>query len=192
MIDQVKVTPGVIEYTDFEGNKKKFFFQCNPPTLTRSRSVTRTDTKATNPAGTKTQRGEAGRKFTHDVSSWKLESLELWFDASMPYWTDLSNRSSAAPLTAVQTGIAHLEAICEPGPAPTENDHRTGAPPRPSPPLLTITIGSRSWQGFVSSVSILEKEFTPDLVPRQVKATLSFEIIETLQQQDQKKIGGKK
>jgi hypothetical protein len=193
MSDEVKLTPGLISYTDGDGVKQRFYFQCNPTSLTRSRSASRTDTKATTPAGTSTERGEAGRKYTHRVSPWKLESIELWLDASMPYWSDQTNRKEEGSFEAVQRGLEHLRAISEPGPVRKENNHRTGAPPQPSPPLLTFTLGERSWIGHVSSLSIVEKEFTPDrLLPKQIKATLSLDIIETLQQLDQGKTGGEK
>ncbi|WP_437729246.1 hypothetical protein [Sorangium sp. So ce861] len=192
MNDQVKVTPGLISYVDHDGKNQSFYFQCNPTSLTRSRSATLQETRATNPAGTRTSRGEAGRKYTHQVSKWKIESLELWFDASMPYWTDAEHLADEENLTAVLSCIQHLERICEPGPVPTENDQVTGAPPQPSPPLLQLTLGNRTWSCYVSSISVVEKEFTPDLVPRQVKATLSFDVIETPQQIEQNKAGGKK
>src|SRR5262249_18417042 len=74
----VVVTPGLIEYTDRQGNKQKFYFQCNPTTLTRSRTITRSDTAAADQAaGTTDKRGQAGRKFTLRPTTWRIDSLEL-------------------------------------------------------------------------------------------------------------------
>lgn len=172
------VTPGVIEYTDDRGALQTFYFQCNPTSLTRTRTVTRVDSKAGNPAmGTKVTRGQAGRKFTHKVSSWRVDSFELWFDASTPYYTGSTTRSVNGSFTSVMEGIKHLETISEPGPVPSENESQTGAPPAPSPPRVVLRLGHRAWAGYVTSLTILEKEFTPKLVPRLVKATLSLDLV---------------
>jgi hypothetical protein len=180
-------TRGEIYYTDLKGKPQKFVFQCNPTTLTRSRRITRTESKATNPtAGSKKTAGQAGRKFTHKADEWRFESLELWFDASMPFPTPPGG------LAGVQAGIEHLEAICEPGPEPSENESQIGAPPAPSPPEITLNLGNRSWKCFVNSVTILEKEFTPALVPRLVKATLSLELMPDERDNDNRKPGAKR
>lgn len=188
----VQVVPGLIEYVDNKRKPQKFYFQCNPASLSRSRNIARTDSQATNQAaGTKTARGEAGRRYTLKASAWKLDTIELWFDASMPHWTE-GTLVEGGGLEAVQRSIEHLEAISEPGPVPSENESQTGAPPLPSPPLITLTLGKRTWQGHVSSLSIVEQEFTPDLVPRRIKVTLGIEPVVTEAQLEQGKLGGKK
>jgi hypothetical protein len=188
----VQVTPGLIEYVDNQGTAQKFYFQCNPASLSRSRTINRTDSQATNQAaGTKTARGEAGRKYTLKANAWRLDTIELWFDASMPHWVT-GKRSEDGGLDAVQKSLKHLEAISEPGPVPSENESQTGAPPLPSPPLITLTLGTRTWQGHVSSLSIVEQDFTPDLVPRRVKVTLGIEPVVTEAQLERGKLGAKK
>jgi hypothetical protein len=188
----VQVTPGVISYVDNQGAPQKFYFQCNPESLTRSRTINRTDSPATNQAaGTRTARGEIGRRYTLKANSWKLDTIELWFDASMPHFRT-GVRSEDEGFEAVQAAIQHLHAISEPGPVPTENESQTGAPPLPPTPLITLTLGNRTWQGHVSSLSIVERNFTPMLLPRQVKATLGIELVVTEQQLEQGKLGGLK
>jgi hypothetical protein len=189
----VQVTPGLIEYTDAQGTAQKFYFQCNPASLSRTRTINRTDSPATNQAaGTKTARGEAGRKYTLKANAWKLDTIELWFDASMPHIGGDGKRVEDGGLDAVQQSIKHLEAISEPGPVPSENESQTGAPPLPSPPLLTLTLGTRTWQGHVSSISIVEQDFTYDLVPRRIKVTLGIEPVVTEAQLETGKLGAKK
>jgi hypothetical protein len=179
----VKTVPGTIDYTNHKRKKLTFCFQCTPTSLTRSRTVSRIDTQAGNPVGSVTDRGAAGRKFTHKTSIWQIEPLELWFDASRPYWTSPTTLNEKGSVKAVEEGIAHLEAIIEPGPVPSEIDPVTGAPPLPSPPLLQIRFGTKNvWYGYASSVTILMKELTPDLRPRLVKATLAVELVEPPQQ----------
>lgn len=192
-----KVTEGMIEYVDLDGKPQRLVFQCTPTSLTRSRSLSRIDSKASNPAqGTKTNRGEAGRKYTHTATPWRIDSIELWFDASLPYTTSGSARadgvSHADNVQAIADAIDHIETIAEPGPPSTEEESQTNSPPRPSPPLVTLLLGKRQWQGYVSSVTILEKEFTPDLLPRQVKVTLGLELLVTNRELEQRKKGGKK
>jgi hypothetical protein len=189
---KVQVPPGLIEYLDHGGQHQKFYFQLNPTSLSRSRTINRTDSPATNQAaGTKTARGEAGRRYTLKANPWKIDTIELWFDAQMPHWTN-GKLSEEGGLDAVKEGIKHLEAISEPGPVTTENESQTGAPPLPNTPLVTLTLGTRTWQGHVASMTILEKEFTRELVPKQVKATLSLELVVTEPQLQQGKLGGKK
>jgi hypothetical protein len=188
----LQVTPGLIEYTDSQKKPQKFYFQCNPTSLSRSRTINRTDSPATNQAaGTKTAVGDAGRKYTLKANAWRLDTLELWFDASMPHYLN-GTRSETGGLDAVQQSIKHIEAISEPGPVRSQNASQTGAPPLPSPPLITLTLGTRIWQGHVSSVSIVEQDFTYDLVPRRVKVTLGIEPVVTEAQLQQGKIGAKK
>ncbi len=188
----LQVTPGLIEYVDMEGKPQRFYFQCNPTSLSRSRTINRTDSQASNQAaGTKTARGEAGRRYTLKASAWRLDTLELWFDASAPHYAT-GKRSEDDGLEAVQQSIRHLEAISEPGPARSENDAQTGAPPLPSPPLIALTLGTRTWQGHVSSLSIVEQDFTPDLVPRRIKVSLTIEPVVTEAQLQQGKLGARK
>jgi hypothetical protein len=218
--NHVVVTPGAISYWDHQGKPQRFYFQCNPTSLTRSRSVTRTTTKAGNKnSGTTTKPGEAGKKFTHDAGWWQFDSFEIWFDASNPQYAaspppesppDAHKRDPAswsvtplprshkreepktmkAATEAVMAGIKHLEALCEPGHMPTENEHQLGWPPAPSPPSMVLWFGERAWAGYVKSVTILEKEFTPDLIPKLVKATLSLELIPVKSKLDMGKFGG--
>jgi hypothetical protein len=203
-VPYVQAWPGMIEYFDPQGDKQTLFFQCNPTSLTRSRTITRVDSKAGNPAeGTTQQRGKVGRKFSHKPTPWTFEGLELLFDASMPY---LLSSYVFAPegehlgfgikhpqnLIDIREAIKHVEAISEPGPVRTENASQQGAPPAPSQPLITLTLGRRQWQGYVNSVTIAEKDFTPDLVPRQVKVTLGLELTLTHADLDLGKTGGTK
>lgn len=188
----VQVTPGFISYKDKNGKDQTFYFQCNPTSLTRSRAFSQVDSRASNGAqGSKTATGEVGRKFTHKASTWTLDAIELWFDASMPHWSG-GKYSERDGLNAVKESIQHLEAISEPIPLSSENASQSGAPPFPSPPLITLTLGTRSWSGYVSSLSILEKDFTPDLVPKQLKVTLGLSLIITDQQLKQDKTGALK
>jgi len=218
--NNVLVTPGVITYTAHTGEKRQFYFQCNPASLTRSRTVTRTDTKAGTPTmGTTHERGAAGKKFTHRPSTWRFDSIEIWIDASNPpciastpapqpagkppriaaswavaplptaYKREQPKKFSEA-MQAVMEAIKHLEAICEPGPVPTENEHQQGMPPLPDAPRVVLWVGERAWAGYVTSVTILEKEFTHDLAPRLVKATLSLELVPTTYDLEKGNLGG--
>jgi hypothetical protein len=189
--DAVFVTPGIIEYVDAEGIDQIFFFQANPTSLTRARSITFTPPQASLGA-TKTARGEAGRTFTLKADNWKIEGIELMFDASMPHWSSLRRSSDEGVLNAVQEGIAHLERLAEPGSWRGENTPNIHYPPLPGPPLVVLSLGSRTWKGYVTSVRIEEKQFTPDLVPTRVRATLGFEVITTPDQLEQGKIGGRR
>lgn len=187
---ELAVTPGRIEYVDPQGARQTFYFQCNPTSLSRSRSIEQVTSQATNnAAGTKTPTGAAGRKYSHKANAWRLDSLELSLDASMPHWTSAGTRAEGGGLEAVEAAIKHLEAISEPGPVRTESRSQLGAPPHPSPPLVTLILGRRSWQGHVSSMSIVEKDFTHDLVPRQIKVTLSLEVVVT-ERQLERTLGG--
>ena len=185
------LTPGFIEYENNEGKPQTFYFQCNPTSLSRSRSIERVDSQATNnAAGTETPSGKAGRKYSHKTNAWKLDSMELFFDASMPHWVSIEKRNEGGGLAYVQRAIEHLEAISEPGPVRTERQSQLGAPPHPSPPLIKLTLGERRWRGHVSSMSIVEQDFTPDLVPRQIKVTLSLEVVVD-KRQVERTLGGK-
>jgi len=193
----VSVVNGQIEYKDPQGQPKTFVFQCNPASVTRSRTIQRTETRAGNTAeGTTTRPGPAGRKFTHKPTPWRFESLELWFDASVPYTTSGSVNAEgvtvASNLDAIAAALDHLEAISEPGSPSNQNDSQSGSPPAPSPPQVTLRLGKRVWKGYVNSVSILEKDFTWDLVPKQVKVTLGLELEVSRQDLDRNRPGGKK
>jgi hypothetical protein len=193
----VQVAPGKIEYLDSRGNNQTIVFQCNPTSLTRSRSITRQDTRAGNTTeATTTRPGMAGRKYTHKPTPWKIESLELWFDASLPYSSSGNVRAEGMPhrdnLSAISEALEHLEAISEPVQASNENESQEGAPPAPSPPKVALTLGRRRWEGYVNSISILEKDFTPDLVPKQLKVTLGLEMVLTRSDYELRKTGGKK
>jgi hypothetical protein len=191
MDDAVFVTPGMIEYRDQEGVNQIFLFQANPTTLTRSRNIAFTPPQASLGA-TKTAQGEAGRTFTLRADNWKIEGIEIMLDASMPYWSSLRRADDSKPLTAVTEGIAHLERLAEPGSWKGENAPTIHYPPLPGPPLVVLYLGERVWRGYVTSVRIEEKRFSPDLVPVHVRATLGFEVITTPDQLEQGKIGGRK
>lgn len=191
-----QVAVGYIEYTDIKRNPQRLYFQTNPTSMTRSRTVERVDSRAGNPAeGTTTKAGSVGRKFSHKAAPWRFEALEIWFDASLPYTTSGSVRAEGAVghkqnLLAIEAAIKYIETISEPGPVSTQNDSQTNAPPAPSPPLITLVLGKRHWQGHVQSVTIVEKDFTPDLVPRQLKVTLGLELMLPYEKIEQGKTGG--
>jgi hypothetical protein len=92
-------------------------------------------------------------------------------------------------------GIKHLEALIEPKYPEDENEHPAGWRPMTEPPRVRLWYGKkqkRVFEGYVTSVTILEKEFTPDLYPRLVKASLSLELIPLQPSVNQGKTGGEK
>ncbi|HEY5955116.1 MAG TPA: hypothetical protein VIV60_01135 [Polyangiaceae bacterium] len=189
--EAVKVTPGLIEYVNRKGEAKQFYFQANPTTFTRSRTITVTKTKAGEQSATKTDRGKAGRKYSLKAEDWKIEGLEINLDAARPHWIDAQSQVDTNNLAAVVEALGHLEALADSGPLLSEEEPKAGSPQHPSPPMVTLRLGGRSWLGYVTSVRIEEKQFTPDLIPSRLRATLSFDVITTGRQLDMKKTGGK-
>lgn len=187
----VKVTPGLIEYENRQGDKKKFYFQANPTTFTRSRNITLTQTNAAEQSGTQTDRGKAGRKYSLKADNWKIEGIEINLDAARPHWTDTTSQVDTDNLKAVVEALAHLESLADSGPLKDETNNAKSFPQHPSPPLVTLTLGTRIWKGYVTSIRIEEKQFTHDLIPSRIRATLGFEVIQTIRQLDADKIGGK-
>jgi hypothetical protein len=194
---RVPTTPGWIEYVYGSGPKRTLYFQANPQQFTRSRTIQRIDSRAGNGVqGSPVEREAPGRKFTLRAEPWKIENLELSFDISRPFFTSPTYRaeqlSHKVQVERMQEVIDHLERIAEPGPVRTRNEAQTGFPPAPSPPLLTLRLGKRSWDGYVKSVTILEKDFTHDLYPKQLKVTLGFEPYPPYADLELGKTGGKR
>lgn len=187
----VPVTLGQIAYPDRSGNKQIFRFQANPTSLTRSRSISLNKSPVGEAHATRTKTGQAGRKYTLTADNWKMEGIEINLDAAANDWTGRQTLPEIG-LEQIAEALHHLEALAEPGPLITETDHRKSYPPQPSPPLAELTLGHRVWQGYVTSVRIEEKQFTHLLVPTRIKATLSFEVIVTVQDLDLNKVGGEK
>lgn len=188
-VEVVNVTRGQIAYTEGRQNRV-FYFQANPTSFTRSRNISIVKTDAREPAATKTATGSAGRKYSLKADDWKIEGIEINLDAGQAYPSGSASLDDAGNYDAVVEALLHLEALVGLDPLKSETNHTMGYPPLPSPPLATLRLGSRAWEGYVTSVRIEEKQFTPQLVPTRIKATLSFTAIETVQRFDLSKKGG--
>jgi len=191
-VDIVQVTPGLIEYLDRLKNSKRFYFQANPTTFTRSRSIAVTKTEAAEQSGTQTERGKAGRKYSLKADDWKIEGLEINLDAARPHWIGDTSQVDTNHKDAVLEALGHLEALVGTDALISESDNKVTYPLHPSPPLATLRLGTRAWLGYVTSIRIEEKQFTPDLIPTRIRATLSFQVVMTLPQLKSGKSGGKK
>lgn len=190
-----QLIPGAFVYSDRNGNSQTLYFQFNPEKLTRARTAQFKETKANDTQGTTSNRGAQGKKYTLTVERWKID-FDIRLDASKPTFVSQQRMSAAPPglgdgLEQVRAGLAHLEALIEPGPIPSENDSLYGYQELPDPPMIQFLWGDRAWAGFLTSLSISEVLFTPDLKPRRVEATVSMVILETLRQLQQGKTGGK-
>ncbi|MCG8420095.1 MAG: hypothetical protein MJE77_19370 [Proteobacteria bacterium] len=214
-LEAADLEPGAFIYTDLKGKLQAIYFQFNPEKLTRSRTATFKETDANDRQGTTTARGAQGKKYTLTVERWKID-LDIRLDASKPAYVgtqppppdfvnspkgeDLAKKwrqhlekvkLQHARLTSVAEGLSHLEALIEPGPIPSENDDLYGFSSLPDPPMIQFLWGERIWAGFMTSLSISEVQFTPQLSPKRVEATVSLVILETLRQLQQGKTGGK-
>jgi hypothetical protein len=210
-----QLIPGAFVYTDRSGRLQAMYFQFNPEKLARSRKATFEETKANDTQGTTAARGRQGKKYTLKVDRWTID-LDIRLDATNPAFvsdkpitrTELeakddkganwlshlkATRLEGKPkLTSVAEGLKHLEAMIEPGPIPSENDNTYGFQSLPDPPMLQFLWGDRLWSGFMTSLSISEIQFTPQLTPVRAEASVSLVIVETLRQLQQGKTGGQK
>ena len=192
---RVPTTPGWIEY-NYRGKSATLYFQANPQSLTRSRTIQRIDTRAGNGVqGSALEREAPGRKFTLRADPWRFENLELLYDVSRPFFTSPTYQAKQLAhkdqIKHMQDVLEHLERIAEPGPVHTNSESQKNYPPAPIPPPMTLRLGTRSWKGYVKSVNIVEKDFTHDLFPKQLKVTLGFEPHSTNADLELGKIGGK-
>lgn len=210
-----KLIPGAFVYTDRNGKLQTLYFQFNPEKLARSRKATFEETKANDTQGTTTARGRQGKKYTLKVDRWTID-LDIRLDASkrafasdkqitaaeLEATTDTESNwlqhlkavklQDKPELTSVAEGLKHLEALIEPGPIPSENDNTYGFQTLPDPPMIQFLWGDRLWSGFMTSLSISEIQFTPQLKPIRVEASVSLVIVETLRQLQTGKTGGEK
>lgn len=187
----MNLTPAAFNYVDRNNRNRQLYFQFNPTTLKRTRTVTFTETKGNDPLASETDRSAQGKKFSLKAQRWKLD-FDIRLDASMPPLTKEGAQASGSYLGAVQQGLDQLEALVEPGPVPSENDSLYGFQLNPDPPLIYFTWGARIWSGYMTSLTISEVQFTPDLVPKRVEATVSLVVIETPRQLAQGKTGGRR
>ncbi|HEY6180488.1 MAG TPA: hypothetical protein VIX73_38865 [Kofleriaceae bacterium] len=186
----VQLTMGKLSYIDGNRDVQSIQFQFNPTELERSRTIkfTRTPTGNTLEEMRVGVRNQAKRKFTRKPDPWSL-TLALRFDAG--YYQD---GASLGPfkhkIDSVTKAMRFFEALVEPSPFPTENEKIANADETPPPPLMILAYGTRTWQCAVKTVRIKEEDYTRELYPRRLEVTLTLEVVETVQQNEQGKTGG--
>jgi len=152
-LNAVPLIPGFVEYATKAGKTARFYFQANPSSLARSRSV----------ALTKTAGRKSSSTYARRAGDWKIAGVEIALDASRPHWTALDKQDDQDNLKALVDTLEHLEALVD-----------------VDSPLVTLTLGRRRWQGYVTELRIEEKQFTSDLIPMRIVATLSLDVTATL------------
>jgi len=189
----VTLTMGSLSYIDAERRIQSLQFQFNPIELERSRTIKFTRT----PTGNTLEELRAGlrnlpkRKFTRKPDPWDM-TLSLRYDASYTANGDEGPALQAYShrIDRIAKAIQFFEALVEPVPFVSENQKTANADETPPPPLLVFQYGKRSWQCALKHLRIKEDDYTPDLYPRRFEATLTLEIVETVQQNEQGKKGG--
>src|SRR5262249_10089600 len=133
-------------------------------------------------------RNQSKRKFTRKPEPWAM-TLALRYDAGY-YRHPEPLGSFKHKIDSVIAAMRFFEALVEPSPFPTENQKIANADETPPPPLMILAYGPRTWQCAVKTVRIKEEDYTTALYPRRLEITLTLEVIETVQQNEQRKTGG--
>jgi hypothetical protein len=186
----VKLTMGKLSYFDAKGVTQSIEFQFNPTELERSRSIqfTRTPTGNTLDEANAGGRNQAKRKFTRKADPWAM-TLALRYDAGYHRHGDTPGPYKHK-IDSVDKAMRFFEALVEPRPFPTENEKIANADETPPPPMMILAYGPRTWRCAVKTVRIKEEDYTPELRPRRLEVTLTLEVVETTQQNQQGKLGG--
>lgn len=191
----VPLTMGSLSYIDADRKIQSLQFQFNPTELDRSRTVqfTRTPTGNTLEEMRAGVRNQPKRKFTRKPEPWSM-TLKLGYDAGHYAYGDEQPKPGAFShrIDRIAEAMRFFEALVEPSPFVSENENKANASETPPPPLMILQYGQRSWQCAVKSLQIKEQDYTYDLYPRRFEATLTLELVETIQQNDQGKTGARR
>lgn len=181
--------PGLFIYKDRSGVPQGLLFQFNPETLKRSRTVSLQDPSTSQPNGTTTGRGDAGRKYSLKAARWKID-LEIRLDASRTFPKQLGlmlalravgqGVTAMTPMTGVMAAVRQLEALVEPTEVAVPTRGTRGFEEHAETPEVDFYWGDRVWKGFVTSLTINETLFSAVLMPMVVEAAVTLEIIEPM------------
>jgi len=177
--------PGFFLYKTATGQRGLLHFQFNPQEIQRSRSVSFEETSAldedqSSNAGGDSQSSSSSKKFskyTLRAGRWRL-SLNIRLDTSAPLLPGAPIPPYAVDLAALALAVKQLETLVEPQEKITQNKATYGYPSQPETPRVQFWWGPRVWEGYITDVSITEKMFTPDLLPKRVEANVSMVVID--------------
>lgn len=183
----VRLRAGMMVYRSPQRGLQRLRFQFNPTEIERSRSVeiTRTPTGNNLEEQHAGPRNQAKRKITRKAGPWDM-TLSLRFDASYPS----PNPRGGHVKDQVKEAREFCEGLVEPGEFQPDDQRMAQAHETAPPPLVTLHFGQRSWLCAVKSLRIKEEDYTYDLEVRRFEATITFEILTTVQQNFQRKVGG--
>lgn len=172
--DEVKVQLGCFLYTDRSGKEQSLYFQFNPETLKRARTANFLPEETKTGHSAPLKKGERGRAYSLQVERWKID-FDLRLDATSPLPRGASlEEQPADPVGRVMQAIKQLEALLEPISLLDKYTRKFGYEEIDEPPPVKFCWGSRIWQGHVTSLSIQETRFTPELDPVRVEVSISM------------------
>lgn len=172
--ETVKVQLGCFLYTDRSGTEQSLYFQFNPETLKRARTANFLPEETKTGHSAPIKKGTPGRAYSLQVERWKIDfDLRIDATAPLPRGPELEESPADAPERVMQA-IKQLEALLEPVSLLDKSTRKFGYEEIDEPPPVKFCWGSRIWQGHVTSLSIQETRFTPDLEPVRVEVSIGM------------------
>lgn len=172
--------PGYFLIKGVDGSKASLYFQFNPEEIVRSRSVDFNDTSGLEDQGPTPVVGSgpsAYAKYTLRAARWMISNINIRLDSSAPPQVGMPNSSYGADLDALRKAVKLLESLVEPKERKNQNQAKDSYPNQAETPIVQLCWGKRIWEGYVTSVNITEKLFTPDLVPKRVEASVNMVVL---------------
>jgi hypothetical protein len=187
----VQLSAGMMTYDSPQAGPQALRFQFNPTEIERSRTITinRTPTGNTLEEPKVGPRNQAKRKMTRKPEAWDM-TLSLRFDASYPSPNPPPPTGGGHVKDQVEAARKFFEGLVEPGVFEPDSTRIAQAHETAPPPMVTLYFGRRAWRCTVKSLRIKEEDFTYDLDARRFEVTITFEVVTTVPQNFQRKVGG--